>query len=68
LLARLSRWVEERAERGGLRAVSIGKPALPIRAEEQPRAADKAPAEFGAAPVGQTEYFVSYAWGDDASP
>ncbi len=75
LLDRLAAWIERRSDLGGLHASRIGDAAsLHVLAEEAARVAggsdedDKPPGTFGPAPVAATEYFVSYAWGDDTSP
>ncbi len=75
LLARLVAWIERRSGVGGLRATRIGAGALPaVIAETAERDTGKsgngetALGIFGPSPVAKPEYFVSYAWGDDASP
>ncbi|HME24943.1 MAG TPA: leucine-rich repeat domain-containing protein [Acetobacteraceae bacterium] len=75
LLDRLAAWIERRSGHSGLRAARIGAHGLPaaiVEAAERDSAksgdADTVPGTFGAAPVAATEYFVSYAWGDDMSP
>jgi internalin A len=75
LLDRLAAWIDRRSGHGGLRAARTGARALPAAAAEpaerdngKPRDADVVPGTFGQAPVAATEYFVSYAWGDDTSP
>jgi internalin A len=75
LLDRLVAWVERRSGRSGLHATRISAGASPSAMAEamewnagKPGDADKVPGTFGPAPVTATEFFVSYAWGDDASP
>ena len=71
LLERLAAWIERRSGRDGLRAQRIGG-GLPARAVTEPFAdpgkEQQPQVVFGPAPVAATEYFVSYAWGDDLSP
>jgi internalin A len=75
LLDRLAAWIERRSGRSGLRAARVGTGvSLSVVAEAatrtagEPDDADKVPGTFGLAPAASPEYFVSYAWGDDASP
>jgi internalin A len=69
LLDRLTAWIEQRSGRDGLRAHRHGAAPASRRPEtEEPVPADTPPLKAGPAPVEATEYFVSYAWGDDASP
>ena len=66
LLERLAGWIEQRSGRDGLKAVRT-KPKRVVR-EEAAEPSDKLPVSPGPVPVAATEYFVSYAWGDDLSP
>jgi internalin A len=68
LLERLSRWIEDRSGRGALRVRRVGSPTPPSAASAEPAPPGRLPGTFGPAPVVATEYFVSYAWGDDKSP
>jgi internalin A len=75
LLDRLAAWIDGRSGHGGLRTARIGDRGLlgPIAAAAErdagkPDDDNKLPGIFGPAPVAATEYFVSYAWGDDTSP
>lgn len=75
MLDRLAAWIDRRSGHGGLRAARIGThglaAAIAEAAERDPAKsgdADTVPGTFGPAPVAATEYFVSYAWGDDTSP
>jgi internalin A len=75
LLDRLSEWIERQSGRHGLnttrmsggtsRRISVEN-ALPGSA--RPVTDDKLPASPGPVPVAETEYFISFAWGDDKSP
>jgi internalin A len=73
LLDRLVAWIERRSGRGGLRASRIASALSAAMSEPLERGATKAgdvnaaPGTFGPEPAAATEYFVSYAWGDDTS-
>jgi internalin A len=75
LLDRLSGWLESRIGRHGLNFTRIGgRSPRRISAEDvssapaRAAADDRLPVTPGAPPASATEYFISYAWGDDSTP
>lgn len=66
LLDQLRTWIEANSKWEGLQPKRLGAAASTFY-DSNPGEESKLPASFGVEPVEAAEYFVSYAWGDDAS-
>jgi internalin A len=74
LLDRMTAWIDWRSGRDGLHATRVGGVTPrrillenPVSTAAKLAVDDKVAIVPGPAPAAATEYFVSYAWGDDAS-